>query len=513
MPTRRVVIIGAGIGGLVSALLLSARGFAVDVIESAHAPGGKMREIDLGGARVDAGPTVFTMRWVFETILAEAGLSLSDALTLHPLETLARHAWSETERLDLFTDVERSADAIAAFAGRREAEGYRRFQRRARAIHDALKMSFMAAPRPNPLSLTLRMGPTGLWDLMKVSPFETLWSALGDHFQDPRLRQLFGRYATYCGSSPFQAPATLMLISEAERQGVWRVEGGIHRIAAMLTERAEANGARFHFGRVARRILSASGRAAGVEIEDGERIAADAVVMNGDVAALEAGLLEDGARREAPREARRRASLSAYTLAMSARCEGLDLLHHNVFFDEHYHDEFDDVFARRRLPSRPSVYVCAQDRADGAPAKTGERERLFLIVNAPAVDADNPISPEELTTCQDTIFRRLARCGLTIHRESARIEPTSPMDFARMFPATGGALYGPATHGWRASFTRPGARSRLPGLYLAGGGVHPGPGMPMAALSGLQAARALMRDLTSARPSLQAAMLGGISTL
>ena len=117
MRTHRVVIIGAGIGGLVAALLLSARGFEVTVLERAATPGGKIREIDVGGARIDAGPTVFTMRWVFEAILAEVGLSLSDAWELEPLDTLARHAWSETERLDLFGDVERSAQAIGDFAG------------------------------------------------------------------------------------------------------------------------------------------------------------------------------------------------------------------------------------------------------------------------------------------------------------------------------------------------------------------------------------------------------------
>ena len=135
MRTDRVVVIGAGIGGLVAALGLAARGLDVLVVERAGGPGGKMRELEVGGARIDAGPTVFTMRWVFDEILAEAGCGpLADHLTLCPVDVLARHAWSERERLDLFADIDRSADAIAGFAGAAEADGYHRFCDDARRI-------------------------------------------------------------------------------------------------------------------------------------------------------------------------------------------------------------------------------------------------------------------------------------------------------------------------------------------------------------------------------------------
>ena len=509
LTTPRVTVIGAGIGGLVAALELAVQGFDVTLVERAATPGGKIRQTFVAGAELDAGPTVFTMRWVFEAILAEAGLSLSDAWELEPLETLARHAWSETERLDLFGDMERSAQAIGEFAGKGEAEGYLSFCRRARAVHDALKSSFIAASRPNLLSLTARMGAHGLFDMMRASPFQTLWGALGEHFKDARLRQLFARYATYCGSSPFAAPATLMLIADVERQGVWRVKGGIHRVAARIAEFAKAKGAVFKFETTAKRIHRSQGRASAVETEAGETFLADAVIMNGDVSALGKGMMGEDSPKQPSGERR---SLSAFTMAMSASCEGFPLLHHNVFFGDDYRGEFDEIFSRRRLPSRPSVYVCAQDRADSADL-TGRREKLFLIVNAPAVDEHDDITPEDLRSCEQATFQRLTRCGLTITRDETTTERTTPMDFARMFPGTGGALYGLATHGWRASFTRPGSRGALPGLYLAGGSVHPGPGMPMAALSGLQAARSVTLDLTSRRRSFRAAMLGGMSTL
>ena len=142
-----------------------------------------------------------------------------------------------------------------------------------------------------------RVGLSHLPDLIGISPFTTLWRALGRHFRDPRLRQFFGRYATYCGSSPFASPATLMLVAHVEREGVWLVAGGMRRLADALEAVARDNGAEFHFNTKAARVLVAGGRATGVETAAGERYDADAVIMNGDVSALQAGLLGEGAAR------------------------------------------------------------------------------------------------------------------------------------------------------------------------------------------------------------------------
>ena len=165
---------------------------------------------------------------------------------------LARHAWGDGSRLDLYSDVDQSAEAIADFAGAREADGYRRFCKRAESIYRTLRDTFISGSRPGPVELATRVGLSRLPDLMGISPFTTLSRALEDHFSDPRLRQLFGRYATYCGSSPFLAPATLMLVAHVEREGVWIVEGGMARLAEALAELASARGADFDFDNASR---------------------------------------------------------------------------------------------------------------------------------------------------------------------------------------------------------------------------------------------------------------------
>lgn len=480
------------------------------VVERSATVGGKLREVIVDDAAIDCGPTVFTLREIFDDIFADAGTTLESRLTLVPAHVLARHAWqSGPDSLDLHADVDRSAEAIGRFAGPKEAQGYRAFCAQARATFRLLDEPFIRSPRPDMLRLVrAAMRNGGAFDM---APFTTLWRLLGTHFQDPRLRQLFGRYATYCGASPFACPATLMLVAHVEQSGVWLIEGGMHRLATALAEVARSLGVVFRHGEEVRGIRVERGRAAGVDLATGERLEADAVVCNADVAALAAGLLGEGVRNAAPKPSAR--SLSAMTFALKATGRGFPLLRHNVFFSDDYAVEFDDIFKRGRPPANPTVYVCAQDRDEaGVSAEGSGAERLFCIVNAPARGDTHPLDASEIAQCEASTFRTLERCGLTLDRRRDSMRVTTPSDFHRAYPATGGALYGAASHGWMASFRRPGVRSRVPGLYLCGGSTHPGPGLPMAALSGRMAATCLIEDWASMRRSRPMVTLGGMST-
>jgi 1-hydroxycarotenoid 3,4-desaturase len=492
---QRVIVVGAGVGGLVAALELSNQGAEVLVLEAAPEAGGKMRRVHIGNATLDAGPTVFTMRGVFDALFDDMGESLAGHLSLRPVSTLARHAWSDSRQLDLYADTRRSAEAIGDFAGAGEAARYLAFCRRARLIYQTLEQPFIHGSRPNAMSLAARVGRRGLAGLSRISPFGSMWKALGHYFHEQRLRQLFGRYATYCGSSPFMAPATLMLVAHVEQDGVWLLEGGMHRLATTLEDLARQRGATFRYGTVVQEVMTQGGRACGVRLASGETLDAAAVVFNGDAAALAGGLLGAGAACAVDAPIASGRSLSAVTWNLVAPARGFALLRHNVFFSDDYAAEFDDLFNRLRLPTEPTVYVCAQDRGDSDGSHPAGAERLLCLVNAPATADARGLDPAALARCEEAAFRRLERCGLQLDRDGGHTLRTTPEDFNRMFPATGGALYGQASHGWMASFRRPGARSRLAGLYLAGGSAHPGPGVPMAALSGRQAAASVLADL------------------
>ncbi|MDX5351252.1 MAG: phytoene desaturase [Paracoccaceae bacterium] len=503
-----VVVIGAGMGGLAAAIRLASAGCRVCLVEAQAHPGGKMRARATAAGPVDAGPTVLTLRQVFDDLFSVAGERLEQHLTLLPQPILARHWWPDGSRLDLTGNRETDARAIARFAGSAEALAFRRFDALAQGLYDTFDTPVMRAPHPRvlPILRAVAVRP-GLWPAL--APGRTLGGLLQRQFRDHRLAQLYARYATYVGGRPDHSPAVLALIWRAEAAGVWAVQGGMHRLAETLAALAQRLGVRLCYGSAARRLIREGGRVTGVQLDNGETLACDACVHAGDPAALTDCLLGDGFKTALPSVATRPRSLSAWVWSFAARPEGSlarDLIHHNVFFPRDTAQEFGPI-GRGEMPETPTLYLCAEDRAGGAAPQGAER--FAIIVNAPAERADQP---EDFSRCHDRTFQTLRRMGLSFSPAPDRAALTTPAQLERLFPGSGGAIYGRSPEGSFAAFQRPPARTRVPGLYLAGGGAHPGAGVPMAALSGRHAAEAVMADLTSRSRSGRTAMPGGIST-
>ena len=503
-----VIVIGAGIAGLVSAAQLAQRGFKVTVLESAASPGGKIRQIHVDGAAIDSGPTVFTMRWVFDQVYESLGTTLEEQLQISRLPVIAKHVWRDGSSIDLFADSQRTLRAVRDFSSPSEADRYEQFCAKIQVLYDTLEGPFIRDASPTLIGAVGKLGFHGLRVLSSIGAMQSLWDGLGRQFTDPRLRQLFARYATYCGSSPWESPATLMLIAHVEMSGVWAVQGGMYALAKNLEQLARERGVIFHYGTSCERLVVEGDRVRGVVCADGQTLNCKHIVYNGDVAALRIGLLGTSGKNAMQRSTPPR-SLSALTWSIHARTRGFELDRHNVFFDSDYQSEFDDIFKKSRLPLTPTVYVCAQDR--GVSTLPEGSERLLCLVNAPAVGDTSLLSDEAIQQCEQTSFSLLKACGLHVDHTPHNTVRTTPSQFHRLFPATGGALYGQATHGWMSAFARSGSNSKIEGLFLAGGSVHPGPGVPMAAISGQLAVEALAAHHSSTKRYHPVPTFGGTS--
>lgn len=490
-------------GGLVAAIELAALGLSVTLLEKEAELGGKMRAIELDGRPIDVGPTVLTMRWVFDELFATKHRAIEDYVTLEPLEILARHVWPDGSRLDLFADLARSEEAIGVLSGSHDAAAFRAFMRHAARTYQTVEGAFLRSQKPTVSSLARGLGAQGLRALAHLDAHRSMWSALSRQFRDPRLVQLFARYATYVGGSPFETPATFNLIAHVEATGVSRVRGGMVNLAEALGRLASELGVVTRTEATVTRMTRRADAVTGCILASGERFAADAIVWDGDAGALACGVLDEPRAARWSREPDAR-SLSAFTMAIVGDVAGFPLAHHNVCFSADYQREFREIFEWGRAPEQPTVYICAPDHG------AGDAQRLFLIVNAPANGAaEDHWSEREKERCATSAFRVMQQAGLSIRPQ--RMVTMTPVDFARRYPGSGGAIYGERPTAL-SMFERPGARTQWKGLYLTGGTTHPGPGVPMAALSGKLVARAIAEDLDSMRRSSPAGTVGSTWT-
>lgn len=505
--TPKVTIIGAGIGGLAAALRLSHAGFRVSVLERAATPGGKMRTLPTPAGPVDAGPTVLTMKPVFDDLFAAVGTRLDDHVTLEPEHILARHFWSDGTQLDLTADATESRENIAACFGEKSAQQFETFAAKSRKLFDAFEVPMMKNARPSQAALIAHVlkNPSLI---MAMQPHLNMAQSLHRHFCEPRLAQLFGRYATYVGGVPNKAPSILSLIAHSEAQGVWRIKGGMHRLALAIEALAEKFGAEFHYNTHVTRLETENENVCAVHTNDGRRTT-DVVLFNGDPRALTSGHLGPSTTSALRVSATQPRSLSANVLSFAARPNGLPLAAHNVLFSDDPSREYTPLI-QGHAQTDPTLYICAEDRFGAATPP--DLERFEIIMNAPTVPDNTTHSPQERQQCQTQILDRLRSFGLTFGPTPPDHALTMPGDFAQMFPASNGSLYGRSPQGLTAAFKRPTARTTIKGLYLVGGGAHPGAGVPMATISAQHAVAAIMQDLTLTSTFQPAATRGGMST-
>jgi phytoene desaturase len=465
---------------LAAAIRLAARGRRVVVLEKNERVGGKLNIISEAGYTFDTGPSLLTMPWVLRALFESAGARLEDALELVLIEPTCRYRWPDGTRFDAFQSLPLLLQAIGQLDPR-DVAGFLRFLAYAERIYQAVAEPFLLHPFDGLRDL---IRPALLRDTWKIDPLRTVDQAVRAFFHSPYLRQVFNRYATYNGSSPYQAPATFNLIAYVEfAEGGWYLRGGMYTLARALEQLARRLGVEVRTSAPVARVLVRDGTARGVTLASGECIPASAVIVNADPRYAYQALLPQQ-RRTAAQLARLEPSCSGFILLLGVNRPYPGLSHHNIFFSADYQREFAAIFGKRVPAPDPTVYVCATSLSDPPHAPPGH-SNLFVLVNAPALDS-RVRWDREAPGYRDTVIRKLERMGLTNLEQHITYERIiAPNDLQERYNAAGGAIYGLASNSPWTAFLRPPLRARdLRQLYFVGGGTHPGGGIPLVLLSG-----------------------------
>jgi phytoene desaturase len=485
--TDRVVVVGAGLGGLACALHLAAAGRTVTVVEREQHPGGRAGRFSLSGYEFDTGPTVLTMPDLIAEAFGAVGEDLDDWLDLTLLDPAYRAHYPDGSALDVIPDTARMAAEISAVIGSREADGYLRFVDYARRLWHLERADFIERNFDSPRDLV-----TGnLLRLLLAGGFGRLQRKVDSFFRDPRTRRVFSFQAMYAGLAPHDALALYAVIAYLDAvAGVHHPRGGIHAVPRALAGAAEKHGVSFRYGTTVSRVEVRGGRARGVRTTGGELIPSDVVVLNPDLPTAYADLL--GEAGVPGRRRRLRFSPSCVVLHVGSRQAYRRIAHHNIHFGRSWRRTFDEVIRRGELMSDPSLLVTNPSRTDPSVAPPG-RHSYYVLAPVPhlahdrrVIDWRGPAAGRYRRELIDTLEERGYRefgAGIEVSRM------VTPADWAELGMA-GGTPFAAAHTLWQTGPFRPAnLHPTLSNVVFVGSGTQPGVGVPMVVISGRLAAQ------------------------
>lgn len=491
-------IIGGGLGGLAAACTLAARGHKVVLFEKNDWLGGKAAVLEEQGFRFDMGPTILTMPRVLERIFGEAGRDLHQELDLRRLDPQWRCFYDDKTVLDLRDDPKLAAQEIGKLSPDDRA-GFERFMAVAKRLSDVSDKFFFwksVEDLRDTMDLKANMSLETLSDVLALRMHRTVAGQIKRDVKDPRVTQMLEHFIQYVGSSPLASPAVLCGIAQMQQgEGVWYPMGGTRAVPLALSRLAESLGVEIRTGTGVDRIEVEKGRARAIITDTGERVACDRVVSNMDSVRTYAELVGGAEGRAFAKTRKREAACSGVVLYLGLDRGYEHLAHHNFVFSRDPEEEFAAIYDHGEPAPDPTAYLAAPARTEAGVAPEGG-EALYVLVHTPYLRPHHDWKAM-LPGYREVIMDKLKRtAGLGDIEERIVVERSlTPQDILERYKVLDGAIYGLASHGKVLGAFKPGNRSRqVEGLYLAGGSAHPGPGMPMALMSGWIAADAADRD-------------------
>jgi phytoene desaturase len=479
-PTDRVVVVGAGLGGLACAIRLAAAGRTVTVLERADGPGGRAGRLALDGYEFDTGPTVLTMPSLIADVLATVDEDLSAWLDLTKLDPAYRAHFADGSTLDVIADTARMAGEVARVCGPREADGYLRFVDHTRTLWRLERDDFIDRNLDGPRDLLT----ANLVRLALLGGFGRLQPLVDRFFRDPRTQRIFSFQAMYAGVAPHRALALYAVIAYLDSvAGVYFPRGGIQAVPRALAGVAEKHGVTVHYSANVTRVEVRGGRATGVLLEDGRRIPADVVVLNPDLPIAYCDLLPQPLKRTL------RYSPSCVVLHVGSSQSYSDIAHHNIHFGRSWRSAFDEVIRQGRLMSDPSLLVTNPTRSDPALAPEGKHTYYVLAptpnLSAPMLDWRGSLGG----TYRSELIATLEQRGYVGFGDGIEVSQfVTPADWADQGLAAGTPFAAAHTFRQTGPFRPGNLHPSLDNVVFVGSGTQPGVGVPMVLISGRLAA-------------------------
>jgi phytoene desaturase len=488
-PTDEVVVVGAGLAGLSAAMRLAGAGRKVTVVERESVPGGRAGLIDDSGYRFDTGPTVLTMPDLIADAFDCLGEDMSDWLTLTPVDPLYRAFYPDGSQLDVLSDTDAMAHEIERVIGPGEAAGYRRYVDFVSKLYRYEMRDFIDRNIDSPLDLLT----PDLAKLVALGGFRKLAPKVNQYLNDPRTQRVYSFQAMYAGLSPYDALAIYAVIAYMDSvSGVFFPEGGMHAVPRAMAAAAEKHGVTFRYDTEVARVETAGDQATGVITADGDRIGADAVVLNPDLPVAYRDLLG----HEPLSVKRLTYSPSCFLLLAGSSATYSKIAHHNIHFGRQWQGVFSELIDEGRLMSDPSLLVTNPTHSDPSLAPD-DKQIYYVLFPTPNLDADIDWS-EVGPRYRDEVVRVLEERGYVGFGDAIELEHvTTPADWQARGMERGAPFAAAHSFGQTGPF-RPGNMWGR-NVVFTGSGTQPGVGVPMVLISGRLAAERITGTDTTYR--------------
>jgi diapolycopene oxygenase len=499
-PSERIGVIGGGLGGLAAACTLAARGYKVVLFERNEWLGGKAAQLEEDGFRFDMGPTIVTIPSVLRRIFAEADRKMEDYIQMVRLDPQWRCFFEDGSVLNLLQDPHKMSAQLDRFAPHTGSGlRYQDFIAYSERLNDISQRYFFYKPiggLRDMFDFKTSFNPKVLGDVMAMRMGRSVAEIVRSFTPDARVAQMMDHFTQYVGSSPYGSPAILCGIAHMQTdEGVWYPMGGTRAVPLALEKLARELGVEFRTNTFITKILTNGGAVTGARTNHGEEISLRCIVSNSDAVRTHRELINGAVGAKFEKRRRYEAACSGVVLYLGLKQRYDHLAHHDFVFSRDPHEEFDYIYKKGEPAPDPTCYLAAPARSEPGVAPAGG-EALYVLVHTPYLRPHHDWK-KMLPAYRKIIIDKLKGAGgmPDIEQRIVFERALTPQDINDRYHVLNGAIYGLASHGKFLGAFKPGNRSPdLRGLYLAGGSAHPGPGMPMALMSGWIAADALDKD-------------------